>query len=178
VTDGAEWRRRVRRVQADRAAARRRHPASGLVQPDRPGMLRAVPAHPDYQPPTQAADTTDTTKETDMPSPANPPAGDRHDQLRALLAQADDYAAALEEIARDDPRRLLDVARQMTAWHAQLATVLFGVIGTPEAERGVMLAGALTDMAEAVPLTHANPTSRWEHAARLWESEPTGPDEA
>jgi hypothetical protein len=113
-----------------------------------------------------------------MPSPANPPAGDRRDQLRALLAQADDYAAALEEIAGDNPRRLLDVASQMTAWHAQLATVLFGVVGTPEAERGVMLAGILADVAEAVPFAHAQPVSPWEHAARHFDPQPLNQDKA
>jgi hypothetical protein len=50
VNSGDEWARLVRRTQAERAAAKRRHPASGHAQPDRPGVLRAVPAQPDRQP--------------------------------------------------------------------------------------------------------------------------------
>lgn len=94
-----------------------------------------------------------------MPDPSNQTADDYRTQLRTLLGQAGDYAAALEEIAHDDPRRLIDVARQMVTWHAQLATVLVGIAGTPEADRGVMLAGALTDMAEAASFTQATPPS-------------------
>ncbi len=111
-------------------------------------------------------------KETDMPDPT---ADDHRTQLRTLLAQTGDYAAALDEIARDDPRRLLDVACQMTTWHAQLATILFHIVGCPLAERGVTLADALTVTAETA--SHPQPASMWEHAARLWEQLP-GPDEA
>ncbi len=107
-----------------------------------------------------------------MPDPAD----DHRTQLHALLAQADDYAIALDEIAHDNPRRLLDVARQMIHWHAQVATVLLGIVGTPEAHRGVIVAGALTTMAEAATLTHAKPVSQWEHAARIIEQQATEPD--
>lgn len=110
-----------------------------------------------------------------MTSPANPTADDYRTQLRALLAQAGEYAAALDEIARDDPRRLLDVARQMTTWHAHLAAILFRIVGAPLAEHGMTLADALTLTAEAA--SHPKPASMWEHAARLWE-QPSGPDEA
>jgi hypothetical protein len=167
VTSGEEWRRQVRRLRADRAAAKRRHPASGRTQPDRPGMLRAVPAQPDGQLLAEAADPI--MKENTMTDPANPTADDHRTQLHGLLAQADHYAAALDEIAHDDPRRLVDVARQLVHWHAQVAAVLVGIVGTPEAERGVMLAGALTALAETAPATHANPVSEWEHAAREFE---------
>ena len=50
-----DWARQVRRVRADRAAARRRHPANGRAQSDQPGMLRAVPGQPDDGPPSLAA---------------------------------------------------------------------------------------------------------------------------
>ena len=113
-----------------------------------------------------------------MPNPADPTADDHRTQLRALLAQAGDYAAALDEIARDDPRRLLDVARQMVHWHAQLATVLLGIVGTPEADRGVTVADALTALAEAAALTRANSISPWEHAARLFDPQAPDQDEA
>jgi hypothetical protein len=154
VTSGEEWQRQVRRVRADRAAARRRHPASGRARPDQPGMLRALPSTT-RQP---AGLVPQPDKETDMPDPT---ADDHRTQLRALLAQADDYAAALDQIARDDPRRLLDVARQMTTWHAQLATVLLGIVGTSEAGCGVIVAVTLTALAEAAPLIHAEPPSLW-----------------
>lgn len=108
-----------------------------------------------------------------MPNPANPTADNYRTQLRAQLVQAGDYAAALDEIAHDDPRRLLDVARQMVHWHAQLATVLLGIVGTPEADRGVTVADALTAPAEA-----ADPISPWEHAARLFDPQTPGQDEA
>lgn len=85
MTSGEEWRRQVRRVRADRAAARRRHPASGQAQPDRPGMLRAVPAQTDRQPPGPAAIPTE---ETPMP--------DQRDNVAALRAQL------LDELARVD----------------------------------------------------------------------------
>jgi hypothetical protein len=175
VTSGEEWRRRVRRVRADRAAAKRRHPASRRTQPDRPGMLRAVPAQPHHQPPSPAATPTE---ESPMPNPASPTADDHRTQLRALLAQAGEYAAALDEIAHDDPRRLPDVARQLVHWHGQLAAVLFGIVGTPGADRGVTVADALTAVAEAAALSHANPISPWEHAARLFDPQAPGQDEA
>ena len=174
MTSGQD-RRAARRTEAARRAAKRRHPASGQAQPDRPGMLRAVPAQPDRQLPAEATDPT--MKENTMPDPANPTADDHRTQLRTLLAQAD-YAAALEEIARDDPHRLLDVARQMVTWHPQLAAVLLGVVGTPEADRGVMIAEALTTMVEGAALTQADPISPWEHAARLFDPQVPGRDEA
>jgi hypothetical protein len=175
VTSGEEWRRRVRRVRADRAAAKRRHPASGRTQPDQPGMLRAVTDQPDRQPSSPAATPTE---ESTMPNPADPTADDYRTQLRAQLAQAGEYAAALDEIAHDDPRRLVDVARQMVHWHAQVAAVLLGIVGTPEADRGVTVADALTAVAEAAALSHANPISPWEHAARLFDPQTPGEDEA
>lgn len=85
MTSREEWRRQVRRTQAARRAARRRHPASGQIQPDRPGMLRALPAQPDRPPPALAANTTE---ETSMP--------DQRDNVAALRAQL------LEELARID----------------------------------------------------------------------------
>lgn len=154
--------RQARRTRAVRRAARRRHP-SARGQPA--AQLRAVPANP-------------TMKENTMPDPANPTADGYRAQLRSLLVQADDYAAALDEIAHDDPRRLVDVARQMVHWHAQVATVLLGIVGTPEADRGVAVADALTAMAEAAALSHANPISPWEHAARLFDPQAPGQDEA
>jgi hypothetical protein len=172
VSSGEEWRRRVRRVQADRAAARRRHPASGRAQPDRPGMIRMMPAttepdQHDHEPPVQAAQTTE---ERTMPNPANPTVGDHRTQLRSLLAQAASFAAALDDIARDDPRRLPDVARQMVTWHAHLAAVLVGIVGTPQAELGVTLAQAVSTVAE--------PVSMWEYAARLFDppGDPVAPE--
>lgn len=174
MTGGAEWRRQVRRLRADRAAAKRRHPAGGRAQPDRPGMIRLLPAQPYSQPPAPGAASTE---ESTMPNPANRAADDCRIQLRALLAQADDYAAALDQIARDDPRRLVDLARQMTTWHAQLAAVLLGVVGTPEADRGVLVTDALTALAESAPFTHAKQVSAWEHAARQFDP-PPGQDQA
>lgn len=112
-----------------------------------------------------------------MPNPADLPADDHRTQLRALLAQADDYAAALNHVVSDDPRRLLDVARQMTTWHGKLAAVLLSIL-SPEAERGMAVAGALTALAEAVPFTHANAVSAWEHAARQFDPQPPGQDQA
>ena len=170
MTSGQD-RRAARRTEAARRAAKKRHPASGRALTDQPGRLRAVP---DCQLPAEAANPT--MKENPMPDPANPPADDHRTQLRALLAQAGDYAAALDEIARDDPRRLLDVARQMVTWHAQLATVLLALVGTPEADRGVMIADALTTL--AAPFTHPNPISPWEHAARLFDPQAPSRDEA
>jgi len=128
-----------------------------------------MPDQPDRQPPGQAATPTE---ESTMPNPANPAADDYRTQLRTLLAQAGDYAAALDQIVRDDPRRLLDVARQMTTWHAQLATVLLGIVGAPLAERGVTLADALTITAEAA--SQPKPISRWEYAARLFDPSAEG----
>ncbi len=108
-------------------------------------------------------------KRNTMPNPADLPAND----LRTLLAQASDFAAALDEIAQDDPRRVLDVARQMTVWHVQLATALHGILG-PEAERGMAVTDALTTLAEAVPDAHADPFSAWEHTGRQFDPQPPG----
>lgn len=84
MTGGEDWASRMRRAQADRAAARRRHPASGRAQPDRPGMLRAVPAQPDHQPPpTTAAAVTD--EENTMTNPADAYLDAMHDQASQRL---------------------------------------------------------------------------------------------
>ena len=70
------------------------------------------------------------------------------------------------------------MARQLVHWHGQLAAVLFGIVGTPGADRGVTVADALTAVAEAAALSHANPISPWEHAARLFDPQAPGQDEA
>jgi hypothetical protein len=165
VSSGEEWRRRVRRVQADRAAAKRRHPASGRAQPDRSGMIRMMPASTepaqhDHEPPVQAAQTTE---ERPMPNPANPTADDHRTQLRSLLAQAAGFAAALDDIARDDPRRLLDVARQMVTWQVQLAAVLLAILGAPPG---------------ADAASQPKPVSMWEYAARQFDppGDPVAPE--
>jgi hypothetical protein len=124
-----------------------------------------------------AAETTTDTKEMTMTDRHDPPAGHR-DQLRALLARASEFTAALDEITHDDNRRLLDVGAQLVTWHAQLATVLLGIVRTPEAERGVTLAGALTATAEAAPAGKGKPPSKWEMAARLFEQPADDPGEA
>src|ERR1019366_1304179 len=43
VSSGDEWSRLVRRTQAERAAAKRRHPASGPAQPDRKSEETTMP---------------------------------------------------------------------------------------------------------------------------------------
>lgn len=68
MTSGAEWRRRLRRVQTERAAAKRRHPATGRARPDQPGTLHAVPNQSDRQPSGPAAATTEETNVTDLPA--------------------------------------------------------------------------------------------------------------
>jgi hypothetical protein len=65
VTSGEEW----RRVQADRAAARRRHPASGRSQPV---QLRAVPSQPDNQLPGPAPNTTQEDQMSDQHANTEP----------------------------------------------------------------------------------------------------------
>ena len=157
----------MRRTQAAQRAARRRHPAVSQARLDQPSMLRGVAVQPDRQLPAEAANPT--MKENTMLDPANPPADDHHSQLRSLLAQADDFAAALDHIARDDRRRLADVDRQMVTWQAQLAVVLLGIVGTPEADRGVLVADALTLMTEAGQIINASRVSPWELAAREFE---------
>jgi hypothetical protein len=67
MSTGEEWRRRVRRVRADRAAAKRRHPASGRAQ-DRPGMIRALPAQSDRQLPDPTSPTNEETNLTALPA--------------------------------------------------------------------------------------------------------------
>lgn len=104
-------------------------------------------------------------------------AEDHYGQLRSLLAQADDFAAALDHIVRDDRRRLADVAHQMVAWQAQLAAVLLGIVGTPEADRGVIVADGLTAMTEAADFIKANRVSPWELAAREFEHAAEPPDQ-
>lgn len=95
----------------DRAAARARHPASQHRR------LRLVtgsgrPAQTAPEPASAAPDTT--VQETTMTTPI-PATDDYRDQLRALLAQAGELGPALDEIARDDRRRLADVTRQLRA---------------------------------------------------------------
>jgi hypothetical protein len=65
VTADEDWRRQVRHTRAARRAARRRHPASGRAQPDRPGMIRVVPTQPDRQPPGPAANPIEENNVTD-----------------------------------------------------------------------------------------------------------------
>ena len=61
-----------------------------------------------------------------------PAADDHRGQLRALLVQAGELAAALDEIAQDNPRREADVIRQLRAWRRQLGATLDNLGGTVE----------------------------------------------
>ena len=67
--------------------------------------------------------------------PDQTPAADGHrGRLRSLLAQAGSYAAALDEIAQDDPRREANVVRQLRAWRRQLGATLDNFGATPRDE--------------------------------------------
>ena len=59
------------------------------------------------------------------PSPAT---DDHRGRLRALLVQAGEYAAALDQIAEGNPRREADVISQISVWHDQLSTALVGIV--------------------------------------------------
>jgi hypothetical protein len=62
-----------------------------------------------------------------MATPA-PATEDHRGQLRALLVQAGEFVAALDQIAQGNPRREADVISQIAAWHHQLGTALAGII--------------------------------------------------
>lgn len=124
MTGGDDWARQVRRVRADRAAARRRHPASGRAQPDRPGMIRAVPAQPDRQPSGPAADRSQEIDVTDQPNDTAALRAHLLDQLASTDAAiqladarsrngADPLATIAAQEARQDRGRILRLLDQL-----------------------------------------------------------------
>lgn len=96
------------------------------------------------------------------PPDQTPATDDRRGELRQLLAQGADFAAALADIAQDDPRREADVIRQVRAWRRQLGTILDHFAATP----------AIADQASAISRqirAEGKRPSPFEIAARLIE---------
>jgi hypothetical protein len=161
VTAGKEWRRQVRRTQAARRAAQRRHPASGQAQPDRPGMIRLVPAQPDRQPPVP-------TEETPMP--------DKPGRVAALRAQLLDELAHIDaaiELADARSRNGADPLATIAAQEArQTRDRIRGLLGQLGQLGQLDDLGRITDLVLDDPAVQAAGDQL--HAA--WNGPPPGLD--